>query len=302
MYGGLFGDLPAAKNAPKGDGNEKSAKPSANTTNNQTKHNESLPPTSSGSVNSSASPTLASAAGKKGPGAGTAPAFIPLAARARRKPNMTATTNSSAISKKPQPLDGSAIPTTVPLTTQSALGDRTPVSSITYASHRTETMVLEPKHEHVVTNIHEDASSAGISFSSSLRPMETEETKDPWHEDPVRSEEPRYLPDNVIEDPYDPMVPNDLLQYWQRKSYEKERINLEKERQLALDRQERIREQLQKERDELARSGDVQKLAQRSFGRGRGVSNLPAWLVGKEKRRNTTLDGVNTKVSEKEEN
>jgi hypothetical protein len=97
-----------------------------------------------------------------------------------------------------------------------------------------------------------------------------------------------------IKDPYDPYVPNDLLQYWDRKALAKERHELEREAREAFERQQALRLQLEKEREELRKKGDYQAIIQkqqvpamdrgRGRGRGRGVSNLPAWLVEKQRK------------------
>ena len=100
----------------------------------------------------------------------------------------------------------------------------------------------------------------------------------------------RRLHDNVT-DPYDPLVPNDLLQYWERQAAIVEREEIEREARETLKQQNAIREQLEMERQELEKSGDVNKIVQHmqkntipARGRGRGVSNLPAWVVEKQKK------------------
>jgi hypothetical protein len=97
----------------------------------------------------------------------------------------------------------------------------------------------------------------------------------------------------IITDPYDPYVPNDLLQYWDRKALAEERLALQQQTQEALERQQAIRRKLEKERQELEQKGEYDKLAlqqqkgQGGMGRGRGrgaLSNLPAWLVEKQRK------------------
>lgn len=83
----------------------------------------------------------------------------------------------------------------------------------------------------------------------------------------------RHLHDNV-RDPYDPLVPNDFLQYLERQKAQVERRRLEAEHQAALEEQRRLREQLYANPSSLV--GDDYE--RRTMGRGRGVSNLPAWL------------------------
>ena len=66
-----------------------------------------------------------------------------------------------------------------------------------------------------------------------------------------------------------------------------------------LERQQMIRKQLQEERRQLAAKGDVAAILQHqtqhsagvgSIGRGRGVSNLPAWLVKKQQAERAVQD------------
>ena len=99
--------------------------------------------------------------------------------------------------------------------------------------------------------------------------------------------------------PYDPSVPNDLLQYWERKALADQRKDLEREAREAMEQQEAIRKQLDKEREKLLEKGDYEQIIQqqerkgialggagqgRGRGRGRGVSNLPAWLLEKQRK------------------
>mmetsp|Transcript_627 Transcript_627/g.1822 ORF Transcript_627/g.1822 Transcript_627/m.1822 type:complete len:133 (+) Transcript_627:547-945(+) len=111
----------------------------------------------------------------------------------------------------------------------------------------------------------------------------------PKQENDAEPEEIRILHLSV-QDPYDPLCPNDLLQYWEKRALEKERHNLERQRQQALEQQEVLRRQLKREREELARGGDgahtnLASARPRILGRGRGVSNLPAWLQEKNQQR-----------------
>jgi hypothetical protein len=102
------------------------------------------------------------------------------------------------------------------------------------------------------------------------------------------SEERRQLHANVL-DPYDPHFPNDLQAYWSRKAAEKHRLYLEKEARDTLERQQRLRDELDQERREIEKKGNIQEIIQHRVqtsmgrGRGRGVSNLPAWMVNQHK-------------------
>lgn len=102
------------------------------------------------------------------------------------------------------------------------------------------------------------------------------------------SEERLQMHANVL-DPYDPHFPNDLQAYWDRKAAEKHRVKLEKEARDILERQQRLRDELDQERREIEKKGNIQEIIQHRVqtgmgrGRGRGVSNLPAWVVNQHK-------------------
>jgi hypothetical protein len=130
------------------------------------------------------------------------------------------------------------------------------------------------------------ADASSDTFPASTEPHEVKHTGE--HLDLLKQ---------VSEDPYDPMVPNDLLQYWENKALAVERERLEREARETLEEQQRLRQQLEREREELHKAGNVDRLVEhhtkRSMGRGRGLSNLPAWLVEKQrKEREATNDGV----------
>lgn len=76
----------------------------------------------------------------------------------------------------------------------------------------------------------------------------------------------------VIVDPYDPLLPNDLLDYWRSQEMARHRVAFEEEQRKAKEAQEKER------RAQLA-AGNYQHL---QAGRGRGLSNLPKWLVDQQ--------------------
>ena len=84
-----------------------------------------------------------------------------------------------------------------------------------------------------------------------------------------------------MEDPYDPMKPNDYL-VWCEERLEKSRLaKVEEENRRILIEQERSRERLAKDRLEAAEKGDIARLQAIGRGRGRGLTNLPAWMTQK---------------------
>ena len=122
------------------------------------------------------------------------------------------------------------------------------------------------------------------SVSPQTSNFETETTLDTI-EDP---EELRALHASAMEDPYDPLVPNDLLLYWEQRERRHERERLEKEREAAIQAQRDLERKLEDERRSLLEAGRIDKIVDleargRGRGRGRGVSNLPAWLLEQKK-------------------
>jgi hypothetical protein len=118
-------------------------------------------------------------------------------------------------------------------------------------------------------------------------------------------EEPQHLTDLHASvrsaDMYHPMMPNDYLAYKQRKENELLQANLEKQAQMTMGMQRKLREQIEEERRKALDSGDVKKIIESRVtkpmesgsmtsgmgrGRGRGLSNLPAWLVKKQQEEN----------------
>ena len=110
------------------------------------------------------------------------------------------------------------------------------------------------------------------------------------------SEELRLLHESVT-DPYDPFCPNDYLEFCEEKRREIERKELEKATREALQQQQIIREQIVEERRKMIEIGDYQSVVSsvrnrennsisdpEHIGRGRGVRNLPAWLVNKQQQ------------------
>jgi len=92
--------------------------------------------------------------------------------------------------------------------------------------------------------------------------------------------------DQKITDPYDPFVPNDLLDYWEKLAAKKHREHLERETKEALERQKEMRKQLEEERSEIRMGVNLNMATGMGRGRGRGLSNLPAWLVEEQRKEN----------------
>jgi len=113
---------------------------------------------------------------------------------------------------------------------------------------------------------------------------------------------------------YDPLKPNDYLAYRQSKENELIRANLEKQAKKTLEMQKRLRDQISKERKLAEATGDVDTIIKSrvtattiinnnsnntsttsGVGRGRGMSNLPAWLIKKQQQQQDKLGETSAK-------
>ena len=90
---------------------------------------------------------------------------------------------------------------------------------------------------------------------------------------------------NEQDDLYDPALPNDLEQYWQRQRAAQERQRLQEERRQQLADQQALQEAAAAARQALVQAGQYEAVQAQegvSRGRGRGLSNLPAWMTQKQ--------------------
>jgi hypothetical protein len=319
MYGGLFGDLPATKDAKESSSSSTPAAPAAAPSAATGGLFGDLPP-QNGSKEEDKSTRKKSKsvtifippAGKKQKksnpflqtvgAAGTSMAFVPTALK-RKRPNR--------FSKLEKPV---SVPPTV-----TAVPDTTVATS----SGSTSTSIIQPTPQvnEAAAALPPKLTEPPLSFQEGLGSM-THTTFTPASEQPASIEiheqqsshtlsntkyTSQFLPVDPpelteIKDPYDPYVPNDLAQYWDRQALAKERHELEREAREAFERQQALRLQLEKEREESQKRGDYQAIIQkqqeqlqqqqqvlamgrgRGRGRGRRVSNLPAWLVEKQRK------------------
>ena len=331
MYGGLFGDLPAAKGSKNSDdadvdkdkddtskssfkslqtpGDAKKAKTSGASSSwllPATKKSHK-PQTSSGkdvgvssTVGSGGSNTSGASTSQqflKTVGtAGTTMAFVPTAALHKRKrvvPTLT----------KPMPSSRQRVTSTsddtveTPTTASASLSQKEAPEELE-AIQTTQTSAnsnLDDNLSAFQPAVFQPTASSDISDYSKYNPQFDNYITPTEHE---RDESAQ-----VIEDPYDPSVPNDLLQYWERKALADQRKDLEREAREAIEQQEMIRKELDKERENLLQKGDYEQiilkqqqqqrlgnalggvgLVGQGRGRGRGVSNLPAWLIEKQRK------------------
>jgi hypothetical protein len=255
MYGGLFGDLPSAKNSDKPGGEERKVQE----------------PSQGNAAVLNDIPTKADVEPKQGSSilsglgnAGTSMAFVPTALRPRKRPKTMFT--------KPTAKPPAAPAASTPYSQQSLTATNEVISQV------------KPKAIDAVTiveDIHgttEQAPDQNIPNDYLEQPPNLEEEDKEMHQLHA-----------AVTDPYDPHVPNDLLAYWERKKVEEERLRLEREVRETLELQKRLREQLEQERVKVQATGSVAEIIEHrtktalSGGRGRGVANLPAWLLQKQK-------------------
>jgi hypothetical protein len=292
MYGGLFGDLPAAKNDDKNGKEEQedlSLSPRArvssnggsttidagvnsNNTKNDTGEPAYQPKKRSGVVvEASSSSSLVQKLGV----AGTAVAFVPThIGRKRNSNNAVTKTKKPAAPVSLKPPVVSSIPGPKIQATHLELPKDTVATKISQETTTT------PSWSSVVP------AAKQVTATTIPTPVEAQVTAE-------ESDEIRRLHEDVT-DPYDPFVPNDLLQYWDRKAAERDRMELEREAQETLERQRAMQQQMELERTQMILAGNAlgaaDSILQGSRGRGRGVSNLPAWLVKQQQQQQQQED------------
>lgn len=273
MYGGLFGDLPAAKgDSKKLGGNESSI--------------AAVEPakvlTPSDSIG-----TATASLGQPTPS--FLPRFVPpqAARRGQRqqqlKPRKRALEASADLKRSPPETTPDVHSVNAQMAETSAI-DATNTGEQSdnnfggkyYSSHVEASN--EETRENYLSSQFADSVDAGSDLFAAPQPQEPEHL--------------RLLHERAKnQDPYDPLLPNDLLQYWEYKSLAVERERLFREQQESMREKEELLQQLARERQQLEEAGEYDKLVEHQLqqrgnmtGRGRGLSNLPAWLVEKQRK------------------
>lgn len=277
MYGGLFGDLPSAKSNSSPKDNTKKADDNAAPSGTLAVKKENESQQAKMNKKKAQSASLVSAVGR----AGTSMAFVPVALRQRKRPIASQLQPPGGVRAT---FDGSNLSIRSKQTTVHPESVHTPSKESPRTQLQLPTTILVLAEES--TDASKMLPSSPLLSSSPLSSPQLEE----------ESDELSRLHASVT-DFYDPLVPNDLLAFWNLKSQEKMRIQMEKGARETLDRQKKIREQLEKERQEIAVTGTVEEIANHRAkhqmggggvgmgrGRGRGISNLPAWLVQKQQK------------------
>lgn len=334
MYGGLFGDLPAAKKSGSGDAPSNQEGGTGKAKDGDDKEAADKSAASSAAAKNSSSnflfaPTAArknAKLSKEAPAkvtnnsmlqtigkAGTSMAFVPTAALKRKKPPATSANEGAipAVKSLKTPIDMPATSSTSLYTVNGPQGishqsSSLPASSLQHEMTVTTTMVRSSAKRQSATEevIHIHGEPVGCSSNNAT----TADRNEILLDDAQDEEE------EEITDPYDPYFPNDLLRYWERQAASEERARLEQETKEALENQRLLREQLDHERrGGLQSEGVVGESSQKVFlgdntvvdlglssniagrgrGRGRGgVSNLPAWLVEKQRKETESAAGL----------
>jgi hypothetical protein len=301
MYGGLFGDLPAAKNGKASDSDvdhaqEMSIQPTSNELSNSVLPDQASPPANSDKDEKT--PTVAPVAelGKPQANATVSIQFIPTSARHKKRPQQ-------AVQSKKRPLAHAALPLSPAAGAQSGRDDAGPPQANTATNELIErqsrTQDLESKETDNKKPPDTSIKSNAETNKQQVLPYGTRvaadiaTTKDPSQHQTSKNttnyDYDTHHSQNIM-DPYDPFVPNDYLDYCnqRRQQLELDRIEFERQedpvrRELA--RQEATRQRYQERQPGLGRGGWPEPYNHGSLGRGRGISNLPAWMEDLKKRK-----------------
>lgn len=253
MYGGLFGDLPAANGEECKDETKKTGKDVTG---------QGKTPTSS---------TAKTAA--------TVPLFIPQQA-ARRRANTKPSILPSKINGSSATLRKKVVESASESTSGTAAVDEDRQMGVSCTTIPTNDP-LQPSADQQSAPMASNTSSCNSADSATVETGkgQTSMLNERFHKAVAEAKV----------DPYDPFVPNDLLQYWKDQSIAKEKDRLMRERDERIREQEIIRERLERERIDLEREGNLDKVVrhrmQHGAGRGRGgLSNLPAWVIAEQNK------------------
>jgi hypothetical protein len=267
MYSGLFGDLPAAKDAKNADDDAKLPKKSdtgelatATADSQKAKQETSLKNPKGAVPSSTKKHTMA---------------FIPAAVRKRpHKVKSVAVPAATAI----QAASVSATPATRAPSTAALSSGLVEILTSRALARVDSTAASATLSRLPVPNAMATTSAAAENTLIGNNDRRKEETV---HTVEIESFSSATATTTIIDDPYDPAVPNDVWQYWDFQAAARERQKLEKEHVQRLAQQEALRQQAARERQALLHGNDTSALAAyqaRASGRGRGISNLPAWM------------------------
>ena len=307
--GGLFGNLPATKN----EGQKKKATNDDDDNNNDRSGSAAAVAATTDATDATVDPTAYKKKLDANPSAGTISLFVPSTIKKHKTTTDNAMSFLPTALRKQRPKSATAATTATKVTTEpiststSMTGVPTPVVPQKY-SHA-EGSVADTAQELHQRKQQEVSSSSFSSWTIDRQGVDNEnESINTYSRQGNRNESaskfpsipatttaaaaaPPLPPVSIIneEDLYDPALPNDLLQYWERAKAARERQRLEKEQADRLQQQEELRRAAWQERQALIETGQYQVLAQKMTdlprGRGRGVSNIPAWMLKQQQQR-----------------
>ena len=336
MYGGLFGDLPSAKKqktagkdaSNDGDDNgDKDNKSRGDDTINTAattvaKGNWFAPPKQAAAPKAKAKnkSQFLQMVGKSG----TTMAFVPTAAlKSKRKKipvvdssSNNNTNNTTSTEKDDTTKKVPSLTTTNSSTHKQQESSFAAVTTTTIVTTRIAASKPDPTKCIAVVDIHGtgDAIGGGLTDSNKNKNNDGNNNHNNSTTHPTVSsldafdDDNNYTEEQPITDPYDPYVPNDLLEYWETLAAKKHREKLERDTREALERQKSMRKQLDHlsgknnnnnnsgDKNEIdidndndidggGETGSVHLIPPMGRGRGRGgLSNLPAWLVEKQRK------------------
>ncbi|GAX12602.1 hypothetical protein FisN_13Lh062 [Fistulifera solaris] len=206
---------------------------------------------------------------------GTAVAFIPAAARRKNLKRPAASLSSHTKSTK-ESCSTTAVASSLPeVATASNVNV---LLSVSCPSEIAQRQPDDKEVEKTETNFMASFTSVPLGTEEILENDDNhdEQIKETYSSTPFSTDQHTHRSDR-----YDPFLPNDLLEYWERKAVEEMwRAQAQAEQQLLLNREQA--EQLRGKQEEEMRLNKSEQLPR---GRGRGgLSNLPAWMVEQQRR------------------
>ncbi|GAX27831.1 hypothetical protein FisN_13Hh062 [Fistulifera solaris] len=273
MYGGLFGDLPPTKEQQQqqqhkaGDVSETPANAAPLDGRNNNESNDIAAKEALSKLKKEP-PSLVGHLGTSG----TAVAFIPAAAR-RKNLKRPATSLSSLTKSMKESHSTTAVGASLPkIATVSNANVKSSLSCPSEVSQRQQDHEIEKTESNLL-----DSTSVPLCTEDTLEDddNQNEDMKEIYNATTAITDHHTHRSDR-----YDPFLPNDLLEYWERKAAEETwRAEAQAEQQLRRNREQA--EQLRRQQQER----EMHKPEEPPRGRGRGgLSNLPAWMVEQQRR------------------
>ncbi len=267
MYGGLFGDLPPTKEQQQqkqqkgGKVNETLANAAPLEGCDSNKSEIDAKEVADFSKQKKEPPSVVRHLGTSG----SAVAFIPAAARRKnlKRPAVPSTSNTKSTKES---RSTAAVASSLPevATASTEIAKRQQDSEVVPVLQKTESKLTASMPQHARETQKNDDNRY-------------EESKETYSATIFSTEQHTHRSDR-----YDPFLPNDLLEYWERKAVEESwHAQTQAEQQLRRCNREQAEQLRRQQEDEMGQ----RKPEEPSRGRGRGgLSNLPAWMVEQQRR------------------